>query len=111
MVWDAWVIVGFIAQFLFAMRFVVQWVASERRKSSYVPEAFWYFSVLGGAMLLVYAIKRRDPVFILGQSAGLFIYARNIYFVRASRSRTPGEPERAAGEGPASIPGQRREGT
>lgn len=85
MTWDAWVVLGFTAQALFSARFVVQWIASERRKSSYVPEAFWYFSLGGGLLLLVYAIKRGDPVFIAGQTAGVFIYVRNIRLIYKSR--------------------------
>ena len=84
-----WVALGFLAQLMFTTRFVVQWLASERARRSVVPEAFWYFSFLGGSMLLAYAIYRLDPVFILGQAMGLFIYARNIFFIwlgkRASR--------------------------
>ncbi|MFQ5489498.1 MAG: lipid-A-disaccharide synthase N-terminal domain-containing protein [Phycisphaerae bacterium] len=72
---------GFGAQFLFMMRFLVQWIASERKKRSYVPVAFWYFSLGGGALLLIYAIQRRDPVFIMGQSLGLLIYSRNLYLI------------------------------
>ena len=76
-----WIMIGFIAQFLFSMRFVVQWLATEKARASIIPETFWYFSVAGGAMLLAYAIYRMDPVFILGPAAGLVIYARNIYFI------------------------------
>ena len=76
-----WITIGFIAQFMFSMRFVVQWLASEKVRASIVPETFWYFSVFGGVLLLAYAIYRMDPVFILGQAAGLVIYARNIYFI------------------------------
>lgn len=76
-----WLAIGFAAQLMFSMRFLVQWIASERARRSIVPEMFWYFSVLGGAMLLAYAIYRADPVFILGQAMGLLIYARNIYFI------------------------------
>lgn len=90
-----WLVVGFAAQFMFAMRFIVQWIASERARRSIVPEMFWYFSVAGGAMLLLYAIYRADPVFILGQGAGLFIYARNIYLIRRER-RDGGNPEKIA---------------
>lgn len=77
----AWIVVGFVAQFMFMMRFVMQWIYSERARRSIVPEVFWYFSMLGGAMLLAYAIHRADPVFIAGQALGLLIYARNIYFI------------------------------
>jgi lipid-A-disaccharide synthase-like uncharacterized protein len=80
-----WLGVGFTAQFMFSLRFLVQWVASERARASIVPEAFWYFSFAGGAMLLVYAIYRMDPVFMLGQGMGLIIYSRNIYFIRRAK--------------------------
>lgn len=78
----AWLGVGFLAQLLFSMRFIVQWIASERARRSIVPETFWYFSMFGGALLFAYAIYRLDPVFMLGQGMGLVIYARNIYFIR-----------------------------
>lgn len=78
---DGWVILGFLAQGLFTMRFVVQWIASERARRSVVPSMFWFFSVAGGALLLVYALYRRDPVFIAGQALGLVVYFRNIYFI------------------------------
>lgn len=77
-----WLVIGMAAQLLFTLRFVVQWIASERARRSVVPETFWYFSLAGGLMLLTYAIYRRDPVFILGQASGLFVYARNIFFIR-----------------------------
>ena len=67
------------------MRFLVQWLQSERMRRSVVPEVFWYFSLLGGSTLLAYAIHRRDPVFIVGQASGLFIYLRNIYFILRER--------------------------
>ncbi len=76
-----WLAVGLFGQALFSARFLVQWIASERRKRSVVPHAFWYFSIGGGLTLLAYAIYRRDPVFILGQGAGLFVYARNLWFI------------------------------
>ncbi|HOP46047.1 MAG TPA: lipid-A-disaccharide synthase N-terminal domain-containing protein [Desulfobacteraceae bacterium] len=78
---DVWLIVGFAGQAMFSMRFIIQWLKSERMKKSVIPIAFWYFSVAGGAALLLYAIHRKDPVFIVGQGAGLFIYARNLYFI------------------------------
>ncbi len=77
-----WLIVGFAGQLCFTSRFLVQWLVSERQKKSIIPLAFWYFSILGGATLLSYAIYRKDPVFILGQSTGLIIYFRNLYFIR-----------------------------
>lgn len=75
-----WIGVGFLGQGLFSMRFIVQWIASERRKRSVIPMAFWYFSIGGGMVLLSYAIYRMDPVFIAGQSMGVVIYSRNLYF-------------------------------
>lgn len=82
----AWIGLGFLAQFMFMMRFVVQWIASERARRSILPVAFWYFSTAGGTLLLAYAIHREDPVFILGQSLGLFIYLRNLVFIRRERN-------------------------
>src|SRR5476651_293206 len=84
---DAWVILGFVAQGFFTMRFVVQWVASERAGRSVIRIAFWFFSIGGGALLLVYALYRRDPVFIAGQAFGVFVYARNLYFELRDRGR------------------------
>lgn len=77
-----WLALGFAGQAMFSMRFLIQWVVSERRRRSVVPLAFWYFSLAGGALLFLYALHRRDPVFALGQGAGLFIYARNLYLLR-----------------------------
>ena len=80
--WETiWLGIGLLGQGLFFMRFFVQWLASEKQGRSVIPTAFWYFSILGGLTLLAYAIWRRDPVFILGQSTGLFIYLRNIFFL------------------------------
>ena len=67
-------ILGFIGQFFFSMRFIVQWIASEKKKQSVVPLSFWVFSIVGSSLLLIYAIYRRDPVFILGQAPNLLIY-------------------------------------
>ena len=78
---DAWVLLGFLAQGLFTMRFVVQWIASERARASVIPVAFWFFSIGGGVLLLIYALYRRDPVFIAGQALGLVVYVRNLYFI------------------------------
>ena len=75
------VTVGFGGQFLFAMRFIIQWIKSEGEKKSVIPLAFWYFSIGGGLVLLCYALWRKDPVIICGQGLGLFIYARNLYFI------------------------------
>lgn len=73
-----WLIIGFTGQFVFALRFFIQWLESEKAKKSIIPLSFWYFSVLGSIILLAYAIHRKDPVFIVGQSLGSFIYIRNI---------------------------------
>lgn len=86
-----WLSVGFLAQLMFSMRFLLQWIASERVRASVIPETFWYFSFAGGLMLLIYALYRMDPVFILGQATGLIIYSRNIYFIwLGKRSLRPG---------------------
>lgn len=87
MQFDAWVALGFLAQALFSMRFIVQWVASERAGRSVIPTAFWVFSIGGGILLFAYALYRRDPVFIAGQGGGLFIYVRNLYFVMRERGQ------------------------
>ena len=83
---DWWVLVGVIAQGLFTMRFVVQWIASERAGKSVIPLAFWIFSIFGGVLLLVYALYRKDAVFIAGQAFGVFVYLRNLYFVLRERA-------------------------
>ena len=75
------VIIGFGGQGLFAARFLIQWITSENAKKSVIPVAFWYFSITGGLVLLTYAIWRKDPVIIAGQSVGILIYARNLYFI------------------------------
>jgi lipid-A-disaccharide synthase-like uncharacterized protein len=83
---DWWVLLGFVAQIMFTLRFVVQWIASEREGRSVVPLAFWLFSIAGGLLLLVYALYRRDPVFIAGQAFGVFVYLRNLQFVLRDRA-------------------------
>jgi lipid-A-disaccharide synthase-like uncharacterized protein len=80
-----WTIVGFAGQALFSARFIAQWLVSEWRRRSVIPIAFWYFSLGGGATLLAYAIYREDPVFIVGQAAGLLIYSRNLYLIFRER--------------------------
>ncbi len=81
---NPWVLFGFGAQALFMMRFVVQWIASERRKRSVVPVAFWWLSLMGGLSLFIYAFHRRDPVFMLGQGLGCAIYVRNLVLIARS---------------------------
>lgn len=78
---DWWVLLGFAAQLLFTMRFLVQWIATERAGRSVVPLSFWLFSIGGGLLLLGYALYRRDPVFIAGQAFGVFVYLRNLQFI------------------------------
>lgn len=85
-----WLIFGFLGQFLFGMRFLVQWICSERKKESYIPLAFWYFSISGGTVLLVYAIYIQDPVFIVGQGMGLLVYIRNLILI-ARKKPSPEE--------------------
>jgi len=80
-----WLVIGFLGQAAFSMRFLVQWWRSERAGRSVVPVEFWHFSLLGGLLLLSYAIHRRDPVFILGQLTGIFVYLRNLYLIRRPR--------------------------
>lgn len=79
---EAWLALGFLGQACFASRFLVQWLVSERAGRSVVPRAFWYLSIAGGSIVLCYAIWRRDPVFIVGQSAGLLVYLRNLILLR-----------------------------
>ena len=77
-----WLLIGFLGQGVFFMRWVVQWVASERSAASRVPTAFWYMSLIGGLITLAYAIYRRDPVFIAGQSMGALVYLRNLMLIK-----------------------------
>ena len=74
-------IIGFFGQGLFASRFIVQWIYSEKEGKSTIPVVFWYLSIMGGIGLLIYAISRKDPVIILGQSFGIFIYLRNLILI------------------------------
>lgn len=93
-----WLAIGFCAQLMFSMRFIVQWIASEQARASIVPELFWYFSLSGGLMLFIYAIYRQDPVFMLGQGMGLIIYSRNIYFIWRGKQEAPLPRGKAAAE-------------
>ena len=89
-----WLAVGFAGQGLFTLRFIAQWIASERAKASTVPRAFWWFSLAGGLVLFIYALHRRDAVFALGQASGLAIYTRNLVLIGRPR-RDPSALARA----------------
>ncbi len=86
---DGWVLVGVVAQLFFTARFVVQWLASERAGRSVIPVAFWILSLVGGVMLLAYAIYRKDPVFVAGQTFGVFVYLRNLQLVLRNYRQVP----------------------
>jgi lipid-A-disaccharide synthase-like uncharacterized protein len=76
-----WLTLGLAGQALFGARFLVQWICSERKQESYIPTVFWYLSLLGGIILLIYAVYRQDPVFIIGQSTGVVVYIRNLCLI------------------------------
>jgi lipid-A-disaccharide synthase-like uncharacterized protein len=81
-----WLLIGFGGQALFMGRFVIQWLVSERNGRSVIPISFWYLSIAGALVLLVYAVHRRDPVFVAGQGLGVAIYLRNLHLIRAERA-------------------------
>lgn len=83
---NGWVLFGFFGQFVFAMRFIIQWIVSEKKKESIVPLSFWYLSICGGVILLIYAIYKNDPVFMLGQATGLIVYARNLMLITKKKN-------------------------
>lgn len=83
---NGWVLFGFFGQFVFAMRFIIQWIVSEKKKESIVPLSFWYLSLCGGVILLIYAIYKNDPVFMLGQATGLIVYARNLMLITKKKN-------------------------
>ena len=83
-----WVCLGLFSQFMFFLRFFIQWLASEIKKKSYIPTVFWYFSLIGSSGLLIYSIHRKDIVFMIGQSFGLLLYARNVYLSRPNKKAT-----------------------
>ena len=80
-----WLIIGFIGQTIFASRFLIQWIVSERASKSIIPNIFWWISIAGSLILLSYAIHKQDPVFIVGQSCGFFIYSRNLFLIRQNK--------------------------
>ncbi|MEL6610367.1 MAG: lipid-A-disaccharide synthase N-terminal domain-containing protein [Pseudomonadota bacterium] len=81
-----WLVFGLAAQAMFFMRFFVQWISSERQRKSVMPRAFWWFSLGGGVMLLIYGFAQREPIIILGQAVGIVIYLRNIWFIYVAKS-------------------------
>lgn len=87
---NGWVILGLCAQLIFFGRFLVQWIVSEREGRSVIPVSFWYLSIIGSTGLLVYAIQRADPVFIIGQSMGSIIYLRNLTLIYRERRSKKG---------------------
>ena len=89
-----WLMVGFLGQAVFTARFLAQWLASERRRDSVVPVVFWWLSMAGGLILLSYALHRRDPVIVVGQGMGIFIYVRNLMLVAKGRRRDAKRKER-----------------
>lgn len=95
MKWDLWVAFGLAGQLLFGSRFIVQWISSERKKTSYIPVGFWYLSLCGGIVTAIYAIHRGDPVFIIGQSAGLLVYVRNLMLIYRNRRNAHSRPAEA----------------
>ena len=82
---NQWLIIGFVGQALFGARFIIQWVVSEKKGESTIPLAFWYCSIGGAVVLLTYAIYKQDPVFIVGQSLGSIVYARNLILIDRKR--------------------------
>ena len=91
----AWMVVGLLGQGVFTARFLVQWLASERKKDSVMPTAFWWLSLVGGLITLAYAIHLQSLPFVLGQSMGLFVYVRNLMLVRKKKRRTERRKNRA----------------
>ena len=86
---NPWVIFGLLGQICFSLRFIVQWIQSEKAKKSVIPVSFWYFSMLGGTVLFIYAIYKKDIVFTIGQGAGLIVYARNLVLIARHKQTNP----------------------
>jgi lipid-A-disaccharide synthase-like uncharacterized protein len=84
---DFWLAFGLVAQLFFTARFLVQWISSERAGQSVVPMAFWFFSIGGGLMTLVYGVAKREPIIILGQGLATIIYVRNIMLIVKNRGK------------------------
>lgn len=90
--WDLWVAFGLAGQVIFGTRFIVQWIASERKRASHIPIVFWYLSLVGGIITTIYAIHKKDVVFTIGQGAGLIVYVRNLMLIHARREPTQPAP-------------------
>ena len=101
---EMWFVIGAIGQAVFTARFLVQWAASEREKSSVIPVAFWWLSLVGGTTMLCYAIHRRDPVFTVGQGMGLVVYIRNLMLVKKAARRAAKGHRVAEGKSEGLIP-------
>lgn len=82
-----WLGVGLFAQLMFSMRFLVQWISSEKARKSVMPVAFWWFSIMGGLLLLAYGVYRGEPIIILGQAFGVIVYSRNLWLIHVERKR------------------------
>ena len=82
---NGWVLFGFLGQAAFSARFIVQWIVSEKNKESTIPVVFWYLSLVGGLILFVYALYKKDPVFVIGQGSGLVVYVRNLILIRKKK--------------------------
>jgi lipid-A-disaccharide synthase-like uncharacterized protein len=98
--WDFWVAFGLLGQVIFGSRFIVQWIISEKKKVSHIPIGFWYLSLAGGIVTTVYAVHRRDPVFIIGQGAGLIVYIRNLMLIYRKPHAEPGTARPAPSDRP-----------
>ena len=97
---NLWVAFGLAGQLLFGSRFIVQWIASERKKVSYIPRVFWWLSLCGGLITFIYAIHIRDTVFTLAQGGGLLVYLRNLMLIYRGKHAQPGAPEPVADDRP-----------
>lgn len=89
---DQWLVVGLIGQGVFSARFLTQWLASERAGRSVVPVSFWWMSLVGSVLLFTYGLKRHEPILVLGQFTGLWIYGRNLYLIRKAGPVSPDAP-------------------
>ena len=98
--WNWWVAFGLAGQLLFGSRFIIQWIASERKKVSYIPIVFWWLSLSGGLITFIYAIHIRDTVFTVAQGAGLFVYLRNLMLIYRRKHAQPGTAQPVADDRP-----------